>query len=215
MRNGERSLTSLCGEVGARVFRGAIRQAARADIVAAILARRILHVGPPGDEGAAGAGAVEGGVGGAEGGGGGGGGGGGEESQQSGGDGEYRWGGGTMGTIFGEAAAAAGMTSVSSREALGTALVVLAAESAFRLQRGVVRRSPGLIQRAAAPVSLGLQVAREVHSHTTHLIKSSLVCLMSLSSHHTQAAVIQTAFAPISFQRSYFQRANDKKCKST
>jgi hypothetical protein len=30
----------------ARVFRGAIRQAARADVVGAILARRILHVGP-------------------------------------------------------------------------------------------------------------------------------------------------------------------------
>jgi hypothetical protein len=159
---GERSLTSLCGEVGTRVFRSAIRQAARVDIVAAILARRILHVGP---EVARGGGSEEGergqgrerGRGEAEGSGDGAaryarfGGSGAEESQSGGGGGAsatgYPWAAERLGAFFGDTAAAAGASDACSREALGTAMVVLAAESAFRLQRGLVRRTPRIIQR--------------------------------------------------------------------
>jgi hypothetical protein len=57
------------------------------------------------------------------------------------------------------------MTGSSAREAVGTALVLVAAEGGFRLQRGVTRRMPVSVQRAAAPLTLG----RGSHSSTSQL----------------------------------------------
>jgi len=116
---GQRSLTSLAGEIGARVFRGAVTQASQLNVVAAILANRVLYVGgePAAvkrggvhghgrDDGRHGAANV-----GRDGGGGGGGGG-----------GAASWGDGVVGTamrsVFGDS------ISVSAREALGGAVQV-------------------------------------------------------------------------------------------
>ena len=140
----ERSLMSLCGEVGARVFRSAIQQAARADVVAAVVARRILRGGTQTAEG-------DGGRGGGSG-----------DAEASAGAGEAGWGGklSAAGAVFDEVVSSAGVSRASSREALGTVMVVLGAEAGYQLQRGMLRRSPRVLQRAAAPLSLGVQVVR-------------------------------------------------------